>query len=210
MVVWPMRGTPTLPPHTVALTFDDGPGPRSAELSQLLEAEGIPATFFVLGESIEHYGDVLDTHRDCGHTIALHSEWHRPFTSVELAADQLSQCRARVEEYLGDTVFFRPPYGIGDEEVPGYAGPVGWHAHGSDWEITYRRGQTVQGCVDFLVDTLAKSDGGIALLHDYAPRTEFTAGGFTEADLDLRVLDVVESLVKRLRQQGYTFVGLPV
>jgi peptidoglycan/xylan/chitin deacetylase (PgdA/CDA1 family) len=43
-------GTPELPPHSVALTFDDGPGPRSAELAQLLRAEGVPGTFFVLRE----------------------------------------------------------------------------------------------------------------------------------------------------------------
>lgn len=208
-VVWPMRGTPVLAPHSVALTFDDGPGPQSAELSRLLQAEGVPATFFVLGESIEHYGDVLDTHRDCGHVIALHSEWHRPFTSVELAADQLGQCRERVGKYLGDTVWFRPPYGIGDEEVPGYVGPVGWHAHGSDWEITYRRGQTVDGCVDGIVDTLVRSDGGIALLHDFAPRTEFTAGGLAEADLDLRIMEITTLLVRRLRRLGFAFVGLP-
>ena len=42
-------GTPELPPDCVALTFDDGPGPRSAELARLLRDEGVPGTFFVLG-----------------------------------------------------------------------------------------------------------------------------------------------------------------
>jgi peptidoglycan/xylan/chitin deacetylase (PgdA/CDA1 family) len=37
-------GTPELPPHSVALTFDDGPGPRSAELARVLRDEGVPAT----------------------------------------------------------------------------------------------------------------------------------------------------------------------
>ena len=39
-------GTPELPPGCVALTFDDGPGPRSAELARLLRDEGVPGTFF--------------------------------------------------------------------------------------------------------------------------------------------------------------------
>ena len=132
-------GTPVLPPHCVALTFDDGPGPQSAELSLMLGDEGVPATFFVLGESVERYGQALDTHRDCGHVIALHGEFHHPFASVELAADQLRRCRQRLAGYLRGTIWFRPPYGIGDEPVAGYAGPVGWHAHGRDWDITYRR-----------------------------------------------------------------------
>jgi thioesterase domain-containing protein len=38
-----LRGTPELPPNCVALTFDDGPGPRSAELARRLRDEGVPA-----------------------------------------------------------------------------------------------------------------------------------------------------------------------
>jgi peptidoglycan-N-acetylglucosamine deacetylase len=202
-------GTPVLPPHCVALTFDDGPGPQSAELSLMLGDERVPATFFVLGESVERYGQALDTHRDCGHVIALHGEFHRPFTSVKLAADQLRRCRQRLADHLGGTIWFRPPYGIGDEPVEGYVGPVGWHAHGRDWDITYRRGQTVADCVDGIVEALVRSDGGIALLHDYAPYTEFTADGLTEADLDLRIIEITSRLVDRLRRHGFSFVALP-
>jgi peptidoglycan-N-acetylglucosamine deacetylase len=202
-------GTPVLPPHCVALTFDDGPGPQSAELSLMLRDEGVPATFFLLGESIERYGHVLDTHRDCGHGIALHGEFHRPFTSVRLAAHQLRRCRQRVADYLGATAWFRPPFGIGDEPVEGYAGPVGWHAHGRDWDITYRQGQTVAGCVDRIAETLVRSDGGIALLHDFVPYADFTAAGLTVADLDLRIVEITSRLIERLRRSGFSFVALP-
>jgi len=204
-----LRGTPVLAPGCVALTFDDGPGPQSAELSLMLRDEGVPATFFVLGESIKRYGHVLDTHRDCGHVIALHGEFHRPFTSGRLAEHQLRRCRERVAGYLGGTTWFRPPYGIGDEPVRGYAGPVGWHAHGRDWDITYRQGQTVDGCVDRIVETLVRSDGGIALLHDFVPYIDFAAAGLTEADLDLRIVEITSRLIDRLRRHGFAFVGLP-
>ena len=133
-------GTPELPPHCVALTFDDGPGPRSAELARLLRDEGVPGTFFVLGESVERHGDVLDTYRDCGHAIGLHGDRHRPFASAEHAAAELERCAERIRGYLGDAAWFRPPYGMGDWPVPGFAGPVGWHAQGRDWDITYRHG----------------------------------------------------------------------
>jgi peptidoglycan-N-acetylglucosamine deacetylase len=202
-------GTPALPPGCVALTFDDGPGPQSAELSLMLRDEGVPATFFVLGESVQRYGQALEVYRECGHVIALHGEFHRPFTSVRLAAHQLRRCRQRLDGYLDGTIWFRPPFGIGDEPVEGYAGPVGWHAHGRDWDITYRQGQTVANCVDGIAGTLARSHGGIALLHDYAPYTEFTAGGMTEADLDLRIVEITSLLIGRLRRDGFSFVGLP-
>jgi thioesterase domain-containing protein/peptidoglycan/xylan/chitin deacetylase (PgdA/CDA1 family) len=202
-------GTPELPPHCVALTFDDGPGPRSAELARLLRGEGVPGTFFVLGESVERHGEVLDTYRDCGHVIGLHGDRHRPFRSAEHAAGELSRCAERVSGYLGGTAWFRPPYGMGDWPVPGFAGPVGWHAQGRDWDITYRHGQTVDACVDTIAQRLIERDGGIALLHDFAAATEFTPAGLTEADLDLRIIEITTLLIERLRGAGFSFVGLP-
>jgi len=204
-----LSGTPQLPAGCVALTFDDGPGPRTAELAQQLHAEQVPATFFVLGESIERYGEVLDTVRDCGHPIGLHGEHHRPFESAELAAEQLASCRARIPGYLSEPAWYRPPYGIGDHPLPGYAGPVGWHADGRDWDISYRQGQTVAGCVEQILATLVPQAGGVVLLHDFAPPSEFLARGHTEADLDLRVLEVTALLVERLREAGFQLVGLP-
>ena len=202
-------GTPELPPGCVALTFDDGPGPRSAELARLLRDEGVPGTFFVLGESVERHGDVLDTYRDCGHTIGLHGDRHHPFKSAEHAAGELSRCAERIRGYLGDRPWFRPPYGRGDWPVPGFAGPVGWHAQGRDWNITYRHGQTVDACVDAIAQQLTRRDGGIALLHDFAASTEFTPAGLTEADLDLRIIEITKLLIDRLRGAGFSFTELP-
>lgn len=217
-----LSGTPAIAPGCVVLTYDDGPGPKSAELARLLRDEGVPATFFVLGESIRRYGQELQALAECGHTIGLHGEYHRPFSHPIIAKDQLAKCRARVEhhlgpDYLGELVWYRPPYGIGDEPVPGYAGPVGWHAHGRDWDVTYRRNSgdperpppTVADCVEAIVGALHRSGGGIVLLHDFAPHTEFTKAGLSEAGLDLRVLDITALLVQRLRAAGFSFVGLP-
>jgi peptidoglycan/xylan/chitin deacetylase (PgdA/CDA1 family) len=204
-----LSGTPRLEPGQVSLTFDDGPGPRTAELARLLAEQDVPATFFVLGESLEHYLPVLDVVRDCGHAIGLHSETHRPFLSVDLATRQLDRCRARIANYLPETPWFRPPYGFKDLVVPGYAGPVGWNADGKDWDITYRRGQTVEQCVDSIVETLLQLAGGIVVLHDFAPFTEFTGRGLAVADLDLRVVEIAGLLIRRLREHQFTLVGLP-
>jgi thioesterase domain-containing protein/peptidoglycan/xylan/chitin deacetylase (PgdA/CDA1 family) len=204
-----LSGTPELPPHCVALTFDDGPGPRSAELARLLRDEGVPGTFFVLGESVARYGGVLDTYRDCGHAIGLHGDRHHPFASAEHAAGELGRCAERIRGYLGGTAWFRPPYGMGDWPVPGFAGPVGWHAHGRDWDITYRHGQTVDACVDAIAGRIIERDGGIVLLHDFAAATEFTPAGLTEADLDLRIIEITTLLIERLRAAGLSFTGLP-
>ncbi len=204
-------GTPELPPRCVALTFDDGPGPRSAELARLLRDEGVPGTFFVLGENAEKHGDALAVYRDCGHAVGLHGDRHRPFKSAEHAARELSQCAGRIAGYLTERPWFRPPYGIGDWPVPDFAGPVGWHAQGRDWDITYRHGQAVQACVEAITAGLIRRDGGIVLLHvhDFAAATEFTPAGLTETDLDLRIIEIVSLLIERLRAAGFSFVALP-
>jgi thioesterase domain-containing protein/peptidoglycan/xylan/chitin deacetylase (PgdA/CDA1 family) len=202
-------GTPELPPGCVALTFDDGPGPRSAELARMLRDEGVPGTFFVLGESVERHGDALDTIRDCGHVIGLHADRHRPFRSAEHAAEEIGRCAERVGAYLAGPAWFRPPYGMGDWPVPGFAGPVGWHAHGRDWDITYRHGLTVEACVDAIADRIIPRDGGIVLLHDFVSATEFVPARLTEADLDLRIIEITQSLIGRLRSAGLVFVALP-
>ena len=204
-----LSGTPELPRRCVALTFDDGPGPRTAELARLLRDEGVPGTFFLLGESIERHRDALDAIRDCGHAIALHAELHHPFRSASHAADELRQCADRLSGYLGDMPWFRPPYGEGDWPVPGFAGPVGWHAQGRDWEITYRQGQTVTACVDSIADGIAAQGGGIVLLHDSAPPSELIPAGLSENDLDLRIIEITRTLIGRLRGARFSFVGLP-
>jgi thioesterase domain-containing protein/peptidoglycan/xylan/chitin deacetylase (PgdA/CDA1 family) len=202
-------GTPELAPHSVALTFDDGPGPVSAELARLLRDEGVPGTFFVLGESTERYRHVLGTIADCGHVIGLHGDRHSKFRSAEHAADEIRRCAKRVNGYFGETAWFRPPYGIGNWPVPGFAGPVGWHASGRDWDITWRHGQTVEACVEAIAASLTQTDGGIVLLHDFVPFSEFRPAGLTEADLDLRIIEITTLLIERLRGAGFAFVPLP-
>src|SRR5271155_4194051 len=94
-------GTPELPPHSIALTFDDGPGPRSAELARMLRDEGVPGTFFVLLENLERYGGALDTYRECGHVIGLHGHRHLWFRSAGLAASEYRRSAERLSGYLG-------------------------------------------------------------------------------------------------------------
>src|SRR5438067_7482420 len=65
-----------LPARTLALTYDDGPGPRTAELGQYLCREGIRATFFVIGRHAEERPETLAALARDGHTIGNHTYSH--------------------------------------------------------------------------------------------------------------------------------------
>src|SRR5919202_4994340 len=61
----------------VALTFDDGPDRGLDSFLGLLEEAKAQATFFVVGEHVEHAPDRLKEIVSCGHEIAVHCHRHR-------------------------------------------------------------------------------------------------------------------------------------
>lgn len=81
LVASTLHGT-TLAANELALTFDDGPGSRSIELSAWLAAEGISATFFVVGENVLSRPAVLAQLVADGHLVANHTQHHLDLTSA--------------------------------------------------------------------------------------------------------------------------------
>ena len=109
-----------------ALTFDDGPGPSTAALLDVLRDAGVKATFFLLGRNIVEapWGDA-PTARSLavraareGHVLGNHTYSHfRPERWRELKADVLKGAEI-VREILREAgsqqaaVPFRLPYGV--------------------------------------------------------------------------------------------------
>lgn len=60
----------------VALTFDDGPGPATPLLLDVLSARGVHATFFLLGQNVERARDVAVRIAREGHVVGNHSVTH--------------------------------------------------------------------------------------------------------------------------------------
>lgn len=60
----------------VYLTFDDGPGPYTARLLDILDKYNVKATFFVTGQKLGYKDMIGEAHRR-GHTIALHTYSHQ-------------------------------------------------------------------------------------------------------------------------------------
>ena len=73
---------PMLEPYdaasTVYLTFDDGPDDKiTPQILDILKAEGVKATFYVCGNMVDTYPDVLKRIFNEGHAIGNHSYNHR-------------------------------------------------------------------------------------------------------------------------------------
>jgi len=139
-----LSGT-SLPAKTLALTFDDGPGLRTSELSSYLKSQGIRATFFINGRMITNGTDILAQLADDGHLIGNHTQNHVSFTgqstnTSHLGAadivDEITQTDTLIAPFVSDNHFlFRAPYGDFDEEAADainaspmakYVGPINW------------------------------------------------------------------------------------
>ena len=77
-----------LPPHTVALSFDDGPGERTIELTEYLAAQGLPATFFINGMRVPGRQAAIDAVVNRGFLLGNHTQNHLQLTN--LGAGQLA------------------------------------------------------------------------------------------------------------------------
>jgi peptidoglycan/xylan/chitin deacetylase (PgdA/CDA1 family) len=98
----------------VALTFDDGPGPYTPAVLDVLEREGVPATFFVVGQEIPDFRASAEREIRAGFVIGDHTENHPMLAhlSAHDQHEQLFEQAARIELLGGRKPhLFRPPYG---------------------------------------------------------------------------------------------------
>ena len=161
----------------VALTFDDGPDPRStpAILEQLAQA-GARATFFVIGRKVEAHPNLLKAIAAGGHAIGLHGYAHErlfSFRSPRNVRADLERCLELVRELVGERpCLFRAPIGHISpamarvvRELDLHA--IGWSVRGVDgWS-----GAKATVVAGRIVPRLR--DGAIVLLHDAAERGDF-------------------------------------
>ena len=185
----------------IILTFDDGPGPLTEEVSSFMKEADAPSVFFVLGSKMGGGGKerLKSVARD-GHEVSVHGYDHatgsgKPFTALsqEETLRQLSGVDAAIKAATGKKpAFFRPPYGIiSPEALRAIASdlelaPVGWTIDTLDWSTKDPEelfGKTV---------SLIKQRGkGIVLMHDIHSQSRTAS----------------KRLVKWLAENGYKVVS---
>src|SRR5205807_8537451 len=102
-------------PDHLALTFDDGPDPRSTPaFLEALAALGWTATFFMLGAMVRRAPGLAAEVAAAGHEIGVHADEHRSQLrrSPRGVLVDLTRALSIVEDATGvRPVWFRPPYG---------------------------------------------------------------------------------------------------
>ena len=154
----------TKEPPLVALTFDDGPGQYTDKLLDCLEENGAKATFYMLGQNVEKYPDIVKRMHDLGMELSNHTYDHKDLTKLTQSqiTEEIEKTNTLIENAAGvlpDTL--RPPGGSYNEAVQNLAGMpiVKWSIDTKDWK-TKSEDQTYQCVMDSV------QDGSIVLMHD--------------------------------------------
>jgi peptidoglycan/xylan/chitin deacetylase (PgdA/CDA1 family) len=186
-----------------ALTFDDGPDPLGTPaVLDALDAAGVKATFFLVGEQLMRNHAIARDAAARGHELALHGFEHVEHDSFrpQAARDDLARGLGSFEAATGRRPrFFRPPYGRFSEasyEACRHLGlePVYWSSWGLDWEAVGADRIADQVCRDL-------DDGAIVLLHD-SPRYAHRPDAQPTADAIAAIADHAEQIGIRLAPLG--------
>lgn len=180
----------------VALTFDDGPGPYTERLLDILKEQGVKATFFMLGNRISRYPDLVKRMEAEGHTLGNHSYDHAYLSGKSSAtvSANLENCNKQIRNLVGhNAAVVRFPYGAADQTAKNAAAAVDmpviyWSVDTLDWK--YRN---VDSILNISFGKSGIRDGSIVLMHDIHKST----------------VDAMPEMIKRLKAQNYQFVTVP-
>lgn len=216
-----------LPPGTLCLTYDDGPGEDTPELGRYLHAHGIPATFFVIGRHAEGRAEVLHRLQAWGHLIGNHTYSHPGLVALALSGGdvigEVLKADAIIRDFVSDKVtFLRPPYGNwrekkgpdSDEDSPTsvvaailnrsdrlrrYVGPVNWDISSTDYDF-WRRGAPAAECARAFLAKIERVGQGILLMHDSSEEEAVRRNNQT--------FEMTKLLMPALKAKGYRFIRL--
>ncbi|KAJ3106926.1 chitin deacetylase [Physocladia obscura] len=162
------------------LTYDDGPGPYTQDLLNTLAANNVKATFFLIGSHVIQYPDIVLATYNAGHEIGIHTWSHNDMTTLttdQMVAELVNTAKA-IKEITGVTpIYWRPPYGIYNDDVLAVAAALGlatvvWEDDTNDWQIEAGT-MTAAEVLATVQSWIARGDSNaISLEHDFYQLSE--------------------------------------
>lgn len=191
----------SMPPKTIALSFDDGPDPRwTPGILAVLRKYHVPGTFFVVGSMAAKHPDLIRELRDSGAEIGIHTFTHPDLGTISHTRfeHEISETQLALAGAAGITSYLiRPPYSSTPDAVDNagmrtitQAGALGYMTVLSDVDSKDWQRPGVRSIIRHA--TPEDGTGGIVLLHD--------AGG--DRSETVKALD---RLIPQLKEQGYRF-----
>jgi peptidoglycan-N-acetylglucosamine deacetylase len=182
-------------PGEVALTIDDGPDPRwTPQVLDLLRANGVTATFCLVGTQVRAHPDLVRRIAAEGHALCDHTESH----DIHLPARPAATVDAEVRSGRDDIavaagvrpVWFRAPGGNWSPEILAAAArlgmtPLDWSVDPRDWDRP--------GAAAIAATVGAAPGGSVVLVHD---------GGGDRS----QTVAALATALPRLRARGLRFV----
>lgn len=189
----PAAPAPTVTNKTIALTFDDGPGPYTAHLLDILDQYGAKATFFLIGSKVSGQASVVRSIQARGHQLGNHSWSHPelPKLSVDQIAGEIDRTNEAIRQATGvKPSILRPPYGAVNGVVLEQLrlrnmSSILWSVDTRDWAD--RNSQIV--CSRAVAGA---RPGAVILMHDIHQTS----------------VNAVPCILSSLKQQGYSFVTI--
>ncbi|TVR13393.1 MAG: polysaccharide deacetylase family protein [Phormidium sp. GEM2.Bin31] len=191
-----VRSLPLAPgDRAIALTFDDGPSPYTAQILDILRDHDILASFFVLGRVLSTYPELLQRIVAEGHILGNHT-WSHPYVvkSDALAYQEIEQTAELIYQYTRvRTQLFRPPGGYLNNALTPYAAAQNyaitmWSVDSSDYFLPR------DGIIERVLNGI--HPGAIVLFHDGGGPRHHTVAA-------------LPVIIKELRERGYEFVTVP-
>ena len=188
------------PNRCVYLTFDDGPSDKiTPKILDILNEEGIKATFFIVGKQAERRKYLIKREFEEGHTVAVHSFSHiyrEVYSSPEKLLKDIDLCNDLIEEVTGErSKVYRFPggsFGLREQFLTAVT------AHGMryvDWNASMRDAEIVNATPGDLynaaITTPANRNHIVMLAHDTTDKSA--------------TVDALKDVIKYYKENGYIF-----
>jgi peptidoglycan/xylan/chitin deacetylase (PgdA/CDA1 family) len=188
----------------VALTFDDGPnGKYTKRVIDILDREGVKATFFLIGKNVETYPEIAREIVAHGHAIGNHSythPWLLPLENKKSILSEVDKAEEAICNATGESPkIFRPPHGLRSLWMDNIIHKEGYTIFTWDNMTTdYMPGTNERKIAEKI---LAKvHPGSIIVLHD---------GLNLKHEVNREnMIEALTVIIKKLKKEGYEFVTL--